>query len=280
MKDIVVIYHKGCPDGAAGAWVADTVLGDAADYVPGVHQQDPPAELEGKTLYFIDFSYRVDTMRGLAERNRKLIILDHHETTRGSMACAAPESVFDTEHSGAVIAWRYFHPGEPVPRLLQYIEDVDMWKFSLPHVEEINAFLDTQKPLSFPATQWLITRFDDDEGFRHVREAGAAALAYKQAVIRDIVGSASLVSFEGYCIFAVNTPLLESEVGNALYAKQPPLALTWYECADGTKVSLRSDGSVDVAKIAEKYGGGGHPQSAGFRIPLHQNVPWQYLNGA
>lgn len=31
-------------------------------------------------------------------------------------------------------------------------------------------------------------------------------------------------------------------------------------------VSLRSDGSVDVAEIANKYGGGGHPNAAGFSV--------------
>jgi len=31
-------------------------------------------------------------------------------------------------------------------------------------------------------------------------------------------------------------------------------------------VSLRSDGSVDVAAIAAGFGGGGHPSAAGFGI--------------
>ena len=31
-------------------------------------------------------------------------------------------------------------------------------------------------------------------------------------------------------------------------------------------VSLRSDSDVDVAKIASKFGGGGHASAAGFQI--------------
>jgi phosphoesterase RecJ-like protein len=31
-------------------------------------------------------------------------------------------------------------------------------------------------------------------------------------------------------------------------------------------VSLRSDSSVDVARIAAKFGGGGHTSAAGFQI--------------
>ncbi len=277
-KQIVVIYHKGCPDGITGAWVADTVLGDDADYLPGTHQAEPPAELAHQTLYFIDFSYPPEMMKRLKEENEKIVILDHHQTTEASMTYAAPESVFDTRHSGAVIAWQYFRPNEPVPRFLRYIEDIDLWKFSLPHAEEISAFLDTQQPLSFPAVASLVAQCDDGEGFDYVREKGSAALAYKSAVIRDIVGSANPVSFEGYRVLAVNAPVLESEVGNALYVRQPPFSIVWCERAEGTKVSLRSDGSVDVAAIAQKYGGGGHRGAAAFKLPLYKELPWKYLN--
>jgi phosphoesterase RecJ-like protein len=39
------------------------------------------------------------------------------------------------------------------------------------------------------------------------------------------------------------------------------------EIGKGTwKVSLRSKGDLDVAKIAEHFGGGGHKNAAGFRI--------------
>jgi len=38
--------------------------------------------------------------------------------------------------------------------------------------------------------------------------------------------------------------------------------------ADGqVKVSLRSRGAIDVCKIAEKFGGGGHTMAAGAHLP-------------
>ncbi len=63
----------------------------------------------------------------------------------------------------------------------------------------------------------------------------------------------------------VNTPLHVSYVGKELYTKYPPIAVMWSRRGNSIIVSLRSDGSVDVADIAEKYGGGGHPQAAAFR---------------
>ena len=35
---------------------------------------------------------------------------------------------------------------------------------------------------------------------------------------------------------------------------------------DVMRISLRSDGSVDVAEIASNHGGGGHPRAAGVQI--------------
>ena len=45
-------------------------------------------------------------------------------------------------------------------------------------------------------------------------------------------------------------------------------AALFVELADGqVKVSLRSRGAVDVCKIAEKFGGGGHKMAAGAHLP-------------
>ncbi len=35
---------------------------------------------------------------------------------------------------------------------------------------------------------------------------------------------------------------------------------------DGTRVSLRSDGIIDVDEVAREYGGGGHRLAAGIRM--------------
>lgn len=42
------------------------------------------------------------------------------------------------------------------------------------------------------------------------------------------------------------------------------IAVMFREDEEGTKVSLRSKGEIDVSKIAEKYGGGGHKGAAAF----------------
>ena len=52
-------------------------------------------------------------------------------------------------------------------------------------------------------------------------------------------------------------------------AESEPFAACYLDTADSRVFSLRSrrEGGVDVAKIAESYGGGGHRNAAGFRVP-------------
>jgi len=46
------------------------------------------------------------------------------------------------------------------------------------------------------------------------------------------------------------------------------IAMIFKEMERGFRVSLRSKGRADVGRLAEAYGGGGHPQAAGFNIDL------------
>jgi phosphoesterase RecJ-like protein len=45
------------------------------------------------------------------------------------------------------------------------------------------------------------------------------------------------------------------------------VAALFVELADGFRCSLRSKGDVDVRKIAQKYGGGGHKMASGVNLP-------------
>jgi bifunctional oligoribonuclease and PAP phosphatase NrnA len=56
----------------------------------------------------------------------------------------------------------------------------------------------------------------------------------------------------------VNIPLAAKEVVAAIYMREVE--------PDFFRVSLRSKGDINVAKIAEKFGGGGHKNAAGCRI--------------
>lgn len=269
---IVVIYHANCPDGFGGAWAAWKKFGAKARYVAASHNADP-LPLKGREIYLVDFMYPPKATARLVRDNERVVAIDHHVSSELAMAKLREKS-FSIENSGSVLAWRYFHPRRAVPRLLQYIEDRDLWKFRLPQSEEIGACIDLA-PQDFSAWDKLAAKIEKASGRKEAVSQGSIIIARQNQIIRDIAKNARLVKFVGREIYAVNSPVFESELGHLLSARKPPIAIVWSEREGKIKVSLRSDGTADVSKIAEKYGGGGHKAAAGFSLPTKKRLPWE-----
>lgn len=281
-KNIVVIYHGECTDGFGGAWSAWKKFGDTADYIGAHHDNGPPEGLVEKEIYFIDFIYPRPTMEQLKKDNKKIVIIDHHKTAMDKLDIA-DESLFDISHSGAVLAWRYFHSDRPVPEILKFIEDRDIWRWSLAGSKETMAYFDL---FDFNFYIWddIIGKFDREKlTRREFHKNGELLLRQWLALGEDIIREgAVLIEFEGYKIYSINAPhFFASELGNILSKKMPPMAIVWQQNKFGNiGVSLRSErpgGSIDVSEIAKKYGGGGHKAAAAFRLKKGEPFPWKII---
>lgn len=275
-KDIVVIYHKKCPDGFGAAYAAWKKFGDKAQYIEMGYRGDLPEGLEGKEVYILDFALeQPGAMDHLTKIAKRVVALDHHESSK-ELTEKAADHVFDMDRSGATIAWKYFHPDEPMPRLMMYLEDGDLYRNSLPETEEVFAYLVVQ-PDDFHVWDSIVHALDDDTERAALLAKATAYNEYFEQLCQISVEAAKKVRFEGHeCYFATTSPsiTLRSRVAHELYMKLPPFALIVRAHPDGYGVSIRGNGTVDVAKIAAKFGGGGHPGSAGFFIPYGSVLPW------
>ncbi len=273
---IVVLYHGKCPDGFAGAYAAWKKFGDTATYLPVDHGDAPPEGLEGREIYLVDFCYETaEQMKALAETTKRLVVLDHHESAK-TLTENVPEHVYDEKRSGATIAWSYFHPEAPLPHLMKYLEDGDLYRYMLPETRDIFSYL-LVLPFEFSAWDELMLGLEDDARRTGILKRARAYTEFFEALANSSVKRAKKVRFEGYEVYFVATHpniTMKSYVGNALYKKLPPFALIATAHPNGFGISIRGDGSVDVSKIAEKYGGGGHPGSSGFFIPNGTTMPW------
>lgn len=275
-KEIAVLYHGKCPDGFAAAYAAWKKFGDSAEYLPVNYGEAPPEGLENREVYIVDFCYESsEQMDALAKSTKCLVVLDHHESNK-KMVESVTEHVYDASRSGATIAWSYFHPDTPVPRLMTYLEDGDLYRYSLPETRNIFSYL---LVLPFDFAQWdtLVHGLEDDTERAEILKKAEAYTEFFNAFAQMSVERAKKVRFEGYEVYFVATHpniTVKSFVGNKLYTKIPPFAIIVTAHPNGFGVSLRGDGSVDVSKIAEKYGGGGHPGSAGFFVPNNSVMPW------
>ena len=87
-------------------------------------------------VYILDFSISREHLDELVSRMNSVLILDHHKSALENLN-GHPNCFFDMNRSGAGIAWDYFHPNVPRPDFINYIEDQDLWRFSLPDSEYV-----------------------------------------------------------------------------------------------------------------------------------------------
>lgn len=206
--------------------------------------------------------------------------------------------IFDLEKSGARLAWEFFNPARPMPLLLRHIEDMDLWRFALPGTRAFGRAL-RLLPFDFAAWDKLVrdTPDVDASGYKALLAEGEAIERFFQTEIGRLARSRLVMpvrlrgepvdplqarrhglpvlvegdrAWRAVSGLGINADtLFASELGNRLAEQSGSFGLVWQLGADGeAKVSLRAAGKVDVAEIASGYGGGGHPNAAGFRLPL------------
>ena len=262
-----VIYHGHCYDGFTAAWAAYRALGKDAEYIPAKYGDAPPPLPETARVVIADFSYPRAVLEDLRQRVASLTILDHHKTAQADLD-GFPGATFDMDHSGACLAWRYFHPKTHDPLFVQYIEDRDLWRFKLPHSREISAYIQS---FDYSFLNW--DRFHDEisnsiDGFcRGPVTEGSAILRAKEQMVKQMAYNVTFQDWDGLRVPVANAACYFSEVGEQLCIDHPDAKFSayYFDRRDGKRQwGLRSRGGFDVSAVAKKRGGGGHPGAAGF----------------
>jgi len=272
----LILYHgRNCPDGFGAALAAWRYYGDAAEFRGLDHGEiqsvdDLPA-LQGRAVYILDFSFPAEILRAIDERAAKLVMLDHHKSAAEKLtgfACRCGVVHFDMDKSGARLAWEFFHPGQPVPALLQYIEDRDIWKWTFPESASFLSALDME-PQTFARWQEIVA-FTPDQLTAFMARGVAMDEKYRK-LAADIAEGAQPLVFNGIEGLMVNAPgMFHSLVGDLLSAKIGTFALLWSAGTQGVKVGLRAQRNFDCIALAESMGGGGHAQACGFKMGVER----------
>lgn len=282
LKNTVIIYHANCADGFGAAYAAWKKFGDAASYIPVKDHTEAPEGLTDKEIYIVDFSFKKPILDTLEAHNQKVVVIDHHKSALPDVE-GRDDWVFDLEHSGAVLAWQYFHPNVEVPELLLQVEDHDLWKFEQFENREFNVALH-QYPKTFAAWDQLITDLQDDNFRINFIAKGAMLAKFEDKLVTDLMGYRERVLFRGNEVWAINASrIYRSILGNQLAElneanEQTALGIVYYHYGGKVHVSLRSKGNVDVAAIAEQYGGGGHKNAASIRVDTFADLPFTFLD--
>lgn len=272
-KDFAIIHHADW-DGMAAAWVAKKYLQHVEktdDYVLISTDYGEPFPIDFpstfKCIYILDFSYDKKTIQEVAKVT-KVIVLDHHLSAKRELE-DLPGCIIDIHKSGALLTWTHFFGTAPPPHLVSYVDDHDMWRFKLPYSKYItNAIYSF--PLSIAACNHLDKLFGSSEGFSQLRLEGQAIDRYQKNVIKQALEKKHAIWLGDYYVPACNWPVLQSEIAHALVTDgNYPFACCYHY--DGARrvwrYSLRTDKEdVDLSRIANEFGGGGHPKAAGFEL--------------
>lgn len=307
---VTIYYHADCLDGFGAAWAAWRRFGDAARYLPMHHGDAWRIDdVAGRDIFVVDFSFPPEVLREIAGHARSVCQIDHHASARDdwhAFLTTEPGStrerfqdpecrldlLFDLDKSGARLAWEHFQPDQPLPVAIAHIEDQDLWRFRLPGTRPFCRALRMHE-FSFPAWDALIRAAEtpEGEGYRTLLAEGEAVERFLDIEIGRLADSRLVMPVmlrlprpatgatagaaardESVAGLAINaSTLFTSELGGRLAERSGTFGLVWQLAADGeVKASLRGCNTVNVAHIARRYGGGGHPNAAGFRMPQQQ----------
>ncbi|MBD0345781.1 MAG: hypothetical protein ICV63_13350 [Coleofasciculus sp. Co-bin14] len=274
-----VLYHRGCNDVFGAAYCAWTVLGDSAQYIGVSYGEDPPSIDEGDRVYVVDFSFPRELMLSWKKITSELVVLDHHKTAQEALQ-GLSFATFDMHKSGAVLAWEYWHPNEPLPTLIQYVQDRDLWRKELSLSDEVFVMLRSFKK-EFEVWD-VLAHLSNDEFLSLARTIGTPMLEKRQRDVEAIASTYSWTEIGGYQVPTVHTskPSLVSDIGHylcKLLPEAPFSAIGWRDGEGKIKWGLRSVGDFDVSEVAKQFGGGGHKNAAGFEqissVHLGQELP-------
>ena len=283
LKDIVIINHDHCYDGLASAWVAWKRFGNTASYISQKYSDDNKnivAQLVGKEVYILDFSFPKNEMLEIESKAKKLVVIDHHQSAEETIK-SMKEHVFSLDNSTAYLSWQYFFSDEKIPVVIEYISDSDTWSHKMPNWQEIESFIydDEIEDITFDSFSKIVETLETKDGFKEALEIGAALRKIILDKVNYYISNARLVNFEGYEVYAIKNSSgdIRAELGHILAEETNSFALVFYYEQGLWKCSLRSVRGFDVSKIAVKYGGGGHKTHAAFVVPDGFPVPFMEL---
>lgn len=273
----------------------------AASLVVLDHHKSAREALEGGTVYDIVF----DPPFGMTDAARTLRIgsddwakqamkvLKETKTEPRIEKVVIPRfenAVFNMDKSGAMLSWEFFHPGVCAPRLIEHLQDRDLWRFEMPDTKRVQAWLDKEK-MDFEvwtlAAEVLDNKKGDEALARFLSDADVVLNYAKSLHVRlaKHAHPATLSTPIGDLrVMMLNTCYFQSDICNEIIlamnedpGSEPDMvAMAWFfdEKSQAFRCSLRSrDDRPPVDIHAKAFGGGGHRNAAGFEVQALLPLP-------
>ena len=291
-----IIYHKDCNDGFASAWLMAKLLEEKGeDYtLYAMHYGDNVPNIENSYIWILDFSLPYSILLTLSSKNNNIMLMDHHASAFKLLSDSyadvdeIPKDAYyindnkennisillQNNRSGCGMAMDFcmhekanIAQNKRVVAVIEAIEDRDLWRFKLPDTEIYSALISS---IDKTVECWdrVLLKMNDDE-FAKIFERAKIINEYENTTAAAAAKKVKIIDFQEMKVPVTNCTSLIS-LTNDKMNKYTGISMTYFIMSDSNLaiISLRSRGDINVATIAEKFGGGGHKNAAGFKLSL------------
>lgn len=289
-------YHANCRDGTCSLWCAYYYNDNDFIKVSLPAGTDPDFNkynFKNKKIIFADVCPSIYFLLKLSKIANHVTVIDHHDTNLtkyNKIKTNSPsnlEMIFDMDKSACMMTWDYFFNKKERPWFIDRIGDRDLFKNKIKKNEEFIRAIDYMEILN-PDNLKEIDKLSsyNDKQKKDMFELGENV----NMVVRKIIEKEASYSLEAtfkvdnikYNVWVGNIKSdLISDLGNYLAhkkfsnGKNPDFVILWNyrPKSNAWNISLRGNkNSPKLSTIAEKFGGGGHPLAAAFRLTNGKNL--------
>ncbi len=293
LENHYLITHAGCMDGSATAimFMHAGGLRKNIRYVSPDKVDETIAESSvfidpSRQVLFVDVCPASDDALLFLESRGNFDVIDHHASAK--RFADRPGFHIDVENSACgcenfrqwlVRGGMAKFDGYPWRRFAQIVDDHDRWILKEPMSIQMPRFF------VFTGQQEFVERFMDvEERFNVSRAAETTYWTPAESDILRLIENAQArrfrrvmdkfwirpVDFRGKSYtfaYVISGEVNNSELLNAYLKDHPGVDAACQINFDLDKVSLRSNGRLNITEFAMERGGGGHPNSGGYPIP-------------
>jgi uncharacterized protein len=221
-------------------------------------------------IVIVDFSFKPEIMNEVCKKTSSIVWIDHHKTAFEHKYDCPPINGIRSEYfAGCELAWMFYFGKKPMPLAVTLLGDYDKWalKFKpqcFEFYEGMKMFVDN------PRSGLWDDLFRDDLKVPKIIEVGKIAIQYRDNYCANIrKGFGYEVDWLGHKAYATNLYQFGS-MGFGEKFSQYDFCIAYIHDGKRFTVSLYSE-MVDVSKICQIFGGGGHHGAAGF---VCERLPW------
>jgi len=241
-------------------------------YIPINYKDDFPFGniIRNELVIIVDFSLQKDgDFEKLLGITKNVIWIDHHKSAikkHKHISKLVKGIQREDPIAGCGLTWKYFFSDHTsVPKVVALLGDYDTWTFQYGDDSkyfQLGCKVEDTHPKSDTWGEWLSSDFDPNRVIENGKMIDVYEIRSNESYVN---GWGFFADFEGYKAICCNLGNTGSRLFESVTVPYDlMLAFIW----DGNQwtVSIYTeDGDIDCSKLAEKYGGGGHPGAAGFQ---------------